>query len=545
MKPSNKYLDIHTYVKPAQGLLVATLLLTASTPSAEPAYAQESDGSNQIMLPLIQNGQVESDGLLEDDNGAGPFNMAQSIDPDLTNALSAALHDHEHDEAETDEEHKIVGVEQYGDIAIAYVTESINGIATGHPHVVMARYEKPEWQIIFDDDSQFTDLITRLPDTVYDETTKSMLRVEPAREVRAAMSPASGYLLPWRSGQSAIVTQSYRSHQDSTGGQIDFVIPNKYSEVLAAKDGRIVYINDSNRIGGNHAGYIRYNNAVVIEHGEREFTIYLHLAHNSVPKYIQDSYKQTKSVSVKRGTIIGKQGSTGWSTGAHLHLSTTVDYYVSSQPDHYDQDRDGNRSELVETAWTKEGHRTVNFDEASYSKLFWWEVGTGIESKNAVYTPSNPSSAIVQNIRTSSGRTYNLGECKVGGKLYTDRNYTFTEFSNSDYKNRPCIITANNDKKDGSNDLLTFELTKPATIRILIDRRMDRKPSWFGNKYNKNSKKVHTTDSSMKYFEVYTCEAKPGWITLGGPQRGSKGVESMYVVQIKEVSKGRTNCSTK
>lgn len=157
----------------------------------------------------------------------------------------------------------------------------------------------------------------------------------------------------------------------------------------------------------------------------------------------------------------------------------------------------------------------------------------------------NSSSSLVQNIRLSSGRSFRLAKCKKGDRVYTDRGYTFTKFSHKGYHNELCILTANDDKNNSSDDLLSFDITKSARIRIFFDRRASQVPSWFGNKYKKNSKKIYTSDGSMKYFEVYSCDSKPGRITLGGPKRGSKGVGSMYVVQIIEIDNGKTDCSTK
>jgi len=514
----------------ALGIFVSLVLI----PSTDNIYAQESISNTQILLPIIQNGTIESSTLPTD--GTEAFNAAKNVDPDLVIALEAAIKESQHDDQKLAIKEKIAGIEQHGDIAIAYAIKSIGGVATGHPHVVMAQYEKPEWKIIFDDDKQFNALVEKLPSDPYDEIIKSMIKVESTNEIRAAAARPSGYRLPWTKAHKAYITTPYGRHGI---GQIDFDVSSE--NVLAAKDGHIVYINDSNTLeGGWHWKHYFYNNVVVIEHAPREYTLYLHLKHNSVPSYLKKEWKRTKRVFVKRSTVIGKEGSTGRSSAPHLHLSTTTSYGIYSSNDWADQDGDGNRSERIETAWSN-AHRAVNFGEASYEQLKWkWGE---IISQN---TPSNSnnSSSIAQNIRAKSGRTYTLDTCKEGGKYYSDRNYKITRFTNSDYKNRPCIITANDDKGNGSSDFLTFTLNKPATIRIFVDSRMDRKPSWFGNKYNKNSKKVYTTDNGMKYFDVYTCDANPGTIVLGGAQKGSKGIKSMYVVQIKEITKGRTDCST-
>jgi len=153
--------------------------------------------------------------------------------------------------------------------------------------------------------------------------------------------------------------------------------------------------------------------------------------------------------------------------------------------------------------------------------------------------------SLVEIIKPTS---YQLKKCKNDDRVYIDRKYEFTEFSHKGYHNKLCIRTANGHKKDGSDDLLVFNLKKAAEIRIYLDRRAKTLPSWFGNKYDKDdNKKARTTDGNMGYFEIYSCKSKAGLITLGGPQRGSSGIDSMYVVQIVEIdeSKGKTDCSTK
>ena len=59
--------------------------------------------------------------------------------------------------------------------------------------------------------------------------------------------------------------------------------------------------------GWNDGGYGNY---VVVSHADGMSTLYAHLATVSV------SYGQ----SVSTGTVVGTVGSTGWSTGFHLHF---------------------------------------------------------------------------------------------------------------------------------------------------------------------------------------------------------------------------------
>ncbi len=57
-----------------------------------------------------------------------------------------------------------------------------------------------------------------------------------------------------------------------------------------------------------------YGKHVVIDHGDNVTSIYAHL----------DKIYATQDQEVEPGDVIGTEGSTGWSTGPHLHFETRV-----------------------------------------------------------------------------------------------------------------------------------------------------------------------------------------------------------------------------
>ena len=57
-------------------------------------------------------------------------------------------------------------------------------------------------------------------------------------------------------------------------------------------------------------------NRVTIDHGDGVVTKYYHLANGSIPVQVGDS--------VAAGQVIGQMGSTGYSTGAHLHFQLEI-----------------------------------------------------------------------------------------------------------------------------------------------------------------------------------------------------------------------------
>ena len=84
---------------------------------------------------------------------------------------------------------------------------------------------------------------------------------------------------------------------------LDFRAPQG-TEVRALAKGRVV-------LTGNHyyAG-----NSVYIDHGNGVVSMYFHLSRTQV----------SQGQTVGRGEVLGRSGSTGRSTGAHLHLSVSV-----------------------------------------------------------------------------------------------------------------------------------------------------------------------------------------------------------------------------
>lgn len=75
--------------------------------------------------------------------------------------------------------------------------------------------------------------------------------------------------------------------------------------ILAAFPGRVVFSGWRDDRSGN---------AIYLKHGDRFFTAYLHLWNDRVEP----------GDWVRRGQVIGYMGSTGFSTGSHLHFSVTV-----------------------------------------------------------------------------------------------------------------------------------------------------------------------------------------------------------------------------
>lgn len=78
---------------------------------------------------------------------------------------------------------------------------------------------------------------------------------------------------------------------------------------IAAPKGRPVFAADSGII--IYSGiWGKYGKTIIIDHGDKITTLYAHLS----------SYYVKRSIKVKKGQVIGLVGSTGWTTGPHLHF---------------------------------------------------------------------------------------------------------------------------------------------------------------------------------------------------------------------------------
>lgn len=91
-------------------------------------------------------------------------------------------------------------------------------------------------------------------------------------------------------------------------GAIDIPAASNSSNVIAAKDGMVLKSGD--------CGSSSYGNCVLIEHGDGTQTRYAHMYDNSLTVKIGET--------VKQGQVIGKVGSTGRSTGPHLHFEVIL-----------------------------------------------------------------------------------------------------------------------------------------------------------------------------------------------------------------------------
>jgi murein DD-endopeptidase MepM/ murein hydrolase activator NlpD len=136
-------------------------------------------------------------------------------------------------------------------------------------------------------------------------------------DFNARQSPDAVYRLPYREGDAYLVGQApggpitTHTHIQSANA-VDISMPQD-TPVLAARDGTVIYTEANQTYGGKNPDLIANANEVRIQHVDGTTAIYAHLAHGGV--YVYPGQR------VRAGDQIGLAGSTGYSSGPHLHFA--------------------------------------------------------------------------------------------------------------------------------------------------------------------------------------------------------------------------------
>ncbi|MGP1991559.1 M23 family metallopeptidase [Zobellia laminariae] len=121
------------------------------------------------------------------------------------------------------------------------------------------------------------------------------------------------YSLPLPPTKSYLLGQGYNgaaSHKGNSAYSLDFQMPEG-TKVYAARDGIVVDAEDSNDKGCPKPECGKFQNHVIIFQKDGTFSGYAHLKQHSIQVQIGDS--------VVAGQFIAESGSTGYTTGPHLH----------------------------------------------------------------------------------------------------------------------------------------------------------------------------------------------------------------------------------
>lgn len=135
-------------------------------------------------------------------------------------------------------------------------------------------------------------------------------------DFNARQSPDAIYPLPYRDGLAFHIGQSAGgpiTTHTSPGSQyaVDIGMPEG-TPIVAARDGVVIYTEANQTYGGQSPDLLSKANEVRIQHVDGTIAVYAHLAHGGV--YVYPGQR------VAAGAQIGLAGSTGYSTGPHLHF---------------------------------------------------------------------------------------------------------------------------------------------------------------------------------------------------------------------------------
>lgn len=130
------------------------------------------------------------------------------------------------------------------------------------------------------------------------------------------------YYMPFACGASHRVTQSpggATSHTGRSAHAFDFGVPLN-TPIHAARAGRVTAVRTATRPGnpcynGGGVSCAPETNWVILQHPDGNTSAYYHLNDSAM----------TVGTEVRRGEVIGASGSTGYSTGPHLHLEVRGD----------------------------------------------------------------------------------------------------------------------------------------------------------------------------------------------------------------------------
>ncbi|RDC63769.1 InlB B-repeat-containing protein [Adhaeribacter pallidiroseus] len=157
----------------------------------------------------------------------------------------------------------------------------------------------------------------------------------------------------------------------------------------------------------------------------------------------------------------------------------------------------------------------------------------GNKDIQASFGPEQPAGSLITYLSAQSTRPYAVSNLEEGTNLYTDRNYQAT-FVPDYLKNASFIKTPNDDKSNRLSEVISFELSQPATVYVAYDPLAVVLPKWLKG-FQRISDKIGLNDPRIDHLVLYRKVFPAGQVKIGGnlasPAKGSKNT---YVVVVQQ-----------
>jgi murein DD-endopeptidase MepM/ murein hydrolase activator NlpD len=109
----------------------------------------------------------------------------------------------------------------------------------------------------------------------------------------------------------------YGDHVGTGKNAWDFANGTRFP-ISAAREGVVTHLKMSSTSGCDTSACVDYANYIVVDHGDGTTSVYLHLDGGSLDSSVRCGQP------VRQGQKLASAGSTGWSTGPHLHFQVNT-----------------------------------------------------------------------------------------------------------------------------------------------------------------------------------------------------------------------------